>query len=364
MDREQKKDTVINVLYYGFVSVAVIAAGYLGFKYLLPVISPFAVAFLVAALLNPLMLFLEKRARIPRKIGGFLLVALAVAAVFAIIFLILQRGVEEIGRLADTLSSLKWEDFVPMRERINALLLHLPGMDGGADLEAFWKNAELKVTGVLERSVPNLESGISMLTGLFTGLFDVVLSFFVTVIACYYMTVDRAKISGAVYSLFPERISEWLKKLKNSLMSTVGKYLKAYGLIVLITFTELFVAFTVLRVDYALLLAAVIALIDILPVLGTGIVLVPWALFALFVRGKLYLGVGLLVSYGIITFVRQIIEPKIVGSYIGMHPLATLIAMFAGLKLFGVAGMLLLPVVLMGIRNLEPKITIAKTKPQ
>lgn len=348
----RKYNTVINVLYYGIIGLAVYFGVRLAFKYLLPAAYPFLIAYPVALLLNPLMRFLEKKLGLPKKVGGFLLVTMSVAGVFFLLYLLINRAAEEVGRLADALSHLEWEDLRPLREKANDLLLKLPWMDEGADLERFWQAAEERAGTLLSDSVPGLRSTFGMLTGIFTGLLDFFLAFFVTVVACYYMTVDRAAIAAFAYRLFPKSMENSIKSFRKEVFGTVGKYLKAYGIIILITFTELFAAFTVLRIEYALLLAAVVALIDILPVLGTGSVLVPWALVCLFVVGDVYTGAGLLISYVIITVIRQIIEPKIVGSYIGLHPLATLVAMFAGLKVFGIMGMLLLPMVVLVAKNL------------
>ena len=116
----------------------------------------------------------------------------------------------------------------------------------------------------------------------------------------------------------------------------LGKYLKAYALIMLITFTEMAVGLSILGVNGAIPIAAFTAVVDVLPVLGTGGIVIPWGLFNL-VRGNLFLGFGLLVLYVVITFIRQAVEPRLVGQQIGLHPIVVL-CMYAGLKLFGVVG--------------------------
>ncbi len=355
-DKNAKKlSVVINVFYYGLTVLGVVLGVRLFFRFLLPAVYPFIIAYAAALGLNPLMRWLEKRMGIPKKVGAFLLVTLTVAGLFGAIYLVVQRAAEEIGRLADRIANMSPEETAPIKERINGIILHLPGFDSQEDLTAFWQNAEEKAESFFANSLPSLQSALDMFGGVVDGVFDFVLAFFVTVVACYYLTVDRARVAGLVYGLFPKSMESKLRGMRNELFSTLGKYLKAYGIIILITFTELFVALTVLRIDYALLIAAVTALIDILPVLGTGCILVPWALWCLFVTGDIYRGVGLLISYGAITVIRQIIEPKIVGSYIGLHPLATLLAMFVGLKLFGIMGLLLLPMAVLVARNIGEK---------
>ena len=108
--------------------------------------------------------------------------------------------------------------------------------------------------------------------------------------------------------------------------------------------------FLILRVNYATTLALIIALLDMLPVIGTGTVLIPWGIGAI-VTGRVGMGIGILVMFGIITVVREVIEPKIVGSSIGMHPLLTLVAMYTGYKLLGLWGILIFP----------PALDLAKT---
>ena len=118
------------------------------------------------------------------------------------------------------------------------------------------------------------------------------------------------------------------------------------------TFAERAVGFSILGLPYALLSALVIALVDILPVFGTGTVLVPWSVGAFF-TGNTKLGLCLAALYGIITVIRQIAEPKILGSSVGMHPLATLLAMYIGLKLCGIGGLFLFPIGAVILKNLN-----------
>jgi len=125
----------------------------------------------------------------------------------------------------------------------------------------------------------------------------------------------------------------------------ISVYIKSYSLLFLLTFVELSLGFWILGVKNAVLLAVVIAIFDLMPVLGTGGIVLPWALIAL-IAGNWGRGIGLLVLYLVITGIRQTLEPKIVGKQIGLHPLATLMAMLLGLKLFGILGLFGIPVVL------------------
>lgn len=348
VEQEKRKQAVINAAYYGIIAAGILLGVRIAVRYLLPAMYPFAIAYVISLMLNPLMHRLKRKIGLPKGVGAFLLVAIAVAGVFALAYLAVSRTVTELGRLISYLTALSDEDTAPLKRRFVELLSRLGFSDG----EQLWQAAAERMNGFIADSIPGVKGMLAMATGLFTGVLDFLLTFIVTVVSCYYMTVDRSAVSSFFYRICPKSAHAHIRKVRTEVLSALGKYLKAYGIITVITFTELFASFTVLRLDYALLLAAVTALIDILPVLGVGTVLIPWGLVCIFVTGNLYLGIGLIVTYIVITVIRQIIEPKIVGSYIGLHPLATMITMFAGLKLFGVVGMLAFPFSVLCIRNI------------
>ncbi len=338
---------MVNVLYYGLAAAAAVLGFKIVFGYLFPALYPFFIAYLLSLIFAPAAHFLKQRIKLPKGAGAFLLVTAAVALVFALGGLLVYRAARELGRLCDYLSALTPEDAEPLKRRILALFDRVPFVDG----ERLWQSAGERLRTLFTESLPGIKGTISMATSLFTGFLDFLFTFLVTAVSCYYMTVNRTAISAFFARLLPESARGRLRALRASVFGAVGKYLKAYGLIMLVTFTELFAAFTVLRLDFALLLAAATALVDILPVLGAGTVLIPWALVCLFLTRNIYLGVGLLIAYAVITVIRQVIEPKIVGSCIGVHPLATMAAMFAGLKLFGFWGMLVMPLVVLVVKS-------------
>lgn len=134
--------------------------------------------------------------------------------------------------------------------------------------------------------------------------------------------------------------------------NTIGKYVKSYSLIFFITFFELAIGFSLLRVQNAMLLGLLVAIFDILPILGTGGVLIPWALISAVLGDKAF-ALGVFTLYIIIIVVRNIIEPRIVGKQIGLHPLVTLVCMFVGLKFFGVIGLFGFPIALSVLVNMD-----------
>ena len=178
---------------------------------------------------------------------------------------------------------------------------------------------------------------------LFGRLPGILLFVCVTLIASVYFALDLEKINGAVLSLFPPKWADRLKRIKAGMMKTGFAYLRAYLLLMGLTFVMLLVAFWLAPIPYALLLSFLFALVDVLPVLGVGTMLVPWGLFCL-LFGQTGRGVILLVLYAVILVVRQFAEPKIVGARLGIPPLMTLVYLYAGVVIFGFWGILLGPI--------------------
>lgn len=168
------------------------------------------------------------------------------------------------------------------------------------------------------------------------------LSVLVFALSCFYLALDGERIFSFFLGCFSEQQRARVKDVCSSVTNALRGYLRAYGLIFCLTFTELLVGFLIVGVRYAFLLAVLIALLDLVPVIGSGAVLLPWGIVSL-LAGNVRVGAGLLILYGVITLVRQIAEPKIVGNSLGLHPLATLAAMYVAFRLFGAVGLILGP---------------------
>ena len=140
-----------------------------------------------------------------------------------------------------------------------------------------------------------------------------------------------------------------LVRWKDGFFSVFLKYMRSYLLLLVITFAEMAVGLFLIRAPYPLVMALIIAALDLLPVIGVGVVLIPWGVWS-FAVGKTPFGIGLLVLFAFHTVFRQIIEPKIVGKNLGVHPLLTLLFIYVGYSVFGIAGLLLVPVLTVGIK--------------
>lgn len=174
---------------------------------------------------------------------------------------------------------------------------------------------------------------------------EIFMTFVVSIISSFFICIDYEKIINSFCTILPSSIYTKIIKIKSSIIITVFKILKCYFLIFAITYIELFLGLWLLNVKYSAAVALIIAAVDILPFIGTGLVLIPWSVIAL-VSGKIPFAIGIFALYLIITLIRNIIEPKIIGKNIGIHPLIALFSMYIGLKL---GGMLLAVVLLIFI---------------
>lgn len=180
----------------------------------------------------------------------------------------------------------------------------------------------------------------------------------IAIVSCCFMTADFATVKKIILSLFRSETREKIVRAKNLLVPSLSKMGKAYGLIILITFSELVLGLFLLKLigiydgGYIFIFALITAIIDIVPILGTGTVLIPWALYCL-LDGKISLAIGIFIMYVCITVIRQIIEPKLVSNQLGIPPFATIIAMYVGTQIFGVLGIFILPITLVMVKLLN-----------
>lgn len=344
---------LIYVAFIGVLIFALIGA----VKYVLPLVYPFVIAWIISLLLHPVVSFLEKHVRIPRKLSISLLVITAVALISTAAYFLVTQLLGELQILAENILAQVTElrenpDLVDQRiEKIDSFV---PFISVADPLKNFWDNLDEKIINLLASSAKNITDDIlPLLMTVVSGFADLLLNFIIIVVACFYMTIDYKKISSFISEQFSDNARKIFTIIKEEFFETTGKYLKAYSIILFITFTELLVAFLIIDIKYAFLLALIISLVDILPVVGTGTVLIPWSLFLIFVSKDYYTGIAILVTYLIITVIREIIEPRIVGSYIGLYPLVTLVAMYVGLRLYGIIGLFLLPITIIIIKNLS-----------
>lgn len=348
---EHRRSFLINLLYFGIIGLLV----FLVFRYLALWMLPFVFAFIVAALLQKPLRWLVKVNNGGKKFFSVVLVVVCILILAGLILLLGWRVVVGVSNFVSDESNIQMIQDTVMNATgsIQNMISTLS--------DALSEEAVESLTAGIETISDNF---LSVLTSMFTGAASwlltfttqrlpmILVSFIIWIVASIFCTIDYERVTGFFLRQVPDRHKELVNTTRELFTGTVFKMLKAYMLLMFITFVELSIGFMVLKVSYAIPLAALIALVDILPILGTGTVLIPWALISLIMGDyKLFIGLGII--YIIITVIRNIIEPRLVSQQIGLNPLVTLFFMYLGLRAIGLAGMLLFPMCVMVLKQLH-----------
>lgn len=334
----------------GAAAVICLAAGvfalWLLFRFAPGIVAPFLLAWLISRLVRPLADGLHRRVGLPRGVWAAGLVILSVGGTVSLAVSGIRRGIRELGTLAEELMA----DSEGIAGALDTLLSRLPFLRRLEDTPAYGEMRirldELVASGVAtlsERLSEKLPGAAMAVAGWVPSAFIFIA---VTLLSCYYFSADDGRIATALgralVRLTPASLRDRLPPIGRRLRRIGRQYLRACFTLSLITFLLSFIGLALLRIPYAFILAILIAAVDFLPLLGTGIVLIPWAAVSLLL-GEVGLGIGLLILYAVGSVIRQILEPKLIGEGLGLHPLGSLFAMYAGLRLFGVVGMILAP---------------------
>lgn len=336
----------------GFVVIAalMITGIYFLFPYVLSLIGwavsiflPFILGYLFSLLIDPLADRLQKKFKLPRGISAVLVIILTVGIVGGVLTGIIWKIVAEVRSLYSQYPKIYndivqlWESF---SDKYSKVYMALPDSiqnvcdDFGAQISAavtdfFGKTPVMERAGNIAKSLP--------------GIFIAMIVFFLSL---YFMVTDAKMVSRAIHCVVPERLLDRFAAIREELKKYMGGYVRAQCIIMSVVFVIVMIGLTILKKDYALLIAIGVAVLDALPFFGSGAVLWPWALIS-FLSGSVKLGVGLIIIYLVIVLTRQMIEPKLVSSKIGLHPILTLMSMYVGYRTFSIGGMILGPLTLM-----------------
>ena len=305
---------------------------YVCLKYLLYVLLPFAIAFAIGTGVNRSARRLSELTGVPRSLCAFFIDTLLLLAVGAIAFFACRRLASELSRIISLVSESHGDNVLEPLKKLPVI--------GKILKVSFTESAQLRLTDLLVRLS---EIARPLLGKLLRGSPTALLSVAVTVISVYYVSMDTERIEELIGRLVPRAYRKDAGMLKDSVLFCAAGYVRAYACLFALTFFETFVGLLILKPSYACIGAICVAAVDILPVFGAGSVLIPWGIVSI-ATGDVFSGVGLIVTYIVITVVRQIAEPKILGERLGVHPFFVLVGTFVGARLFGITGMLLSPV--------------------
>ncbi len=305
---------------------------------LLVFFAPFVIGWIIALIANPLVQFFESKLKIKRKAGSAVVIVLVIGSVVFALYLAGAKLIEEGVGLVNDLPVM-WEgvkaDFDDISKNFSVIYNRLPkdvrqALSGiGGKLGDFFgsivSNAgspTIEYVGNFAKQVPTIVIGIIM-----------------ALLSSYLFVAEREQILSWLNRHMPQELVKRWGVVRRSLVKAVGGYLKAQLRIEVWMYLLLVIGLSILRVDYVLLIALLIAFLDIIPFFGTGTVLVPWAIIKI-LSSDYQMAIGLLIIWGVGQLVRQIIQPKIVGDSIGVAPIPTLFLLYIGYKLGGVVGMI------------------------
>lgn len=346
-----KKEFLTRFLLISASAAAAIGIFYLLFRYLLRWLLPFILALAISALLEPFICWCKKHLHLRRgfsaAVATLACVILLGAGLFRLFSAILQQATSLLTQLPLLLAELpsllqhwqlrltdlcaSWGE--PLRGWSTALSSRISS--GGLGLLSEWSAALLAKIPTLVTFLPEL-----------------VLAFATTVLAVFYTSSRFPDIRTFLLRQLPRRYHSDAREVKRNVCLTMAKWLRAETLLWFLTFLVLLVGLLLLRVEFALLLAFLISFVDLLPVLGTGTVLLPWAALA-FLIGRGPFAIGLLALQLVLLLQRSILEPKLIAAQADLPPLAALLAMYLGFCSMGITGMILFPLLLLLIKQLQ-----------
>lgn len=336
MNFEEKKKFLLNLLYI----VVILTIIFLTVKLTLAYLMPFVIGIIIAYIVQRPSEIISKKIKIKR---GYCAASLAVC-LYLIIIIILSLLGWSLYSNGSNIAQMCGNYFSIAGESIKKAEIWLQAIMGNL-------NDDIRDTIIMffADSIKNIGSAVTnFLTSALSGIVKNIPTFFVssivTVIASCYIAKDYDKLVKFLYNLISIEKYKKVVIIKNIVLKNFIKFAWSYIILMLITLFELYTGFVFLKIRHAFVLAVVISLVDLLPVLGTGTILLPWALISFFEK-NIRLGLGIVVLYLIVTFIRNILEPRIIGKQIGINPLFTLVSMFVGFKFAGIAGLIIFPLV-------------------
>ena len=316
-------------------------------RYFLPAIC----AIIISLIIDPVVGFLVKKARFNRRLAIVVSMLLVITLLGAIIFNLVYQAVFFLQGFAEKLPDLLNREYVffDWLGSFNAFMITMP-----ETMRNFVDSIHVNlVENISQFITPATKTAINAAGAIAASLPSVLIFTIVLILSTYFICYDREKIVNGLKKVVNPKRFEHLKLIKNKLFQVCGAYFRAMLIMMGIIFLVLLAGFSILGIESPFIVAIITAVVDAIPVLGTGTVLIPWAIFEL-ISGEYTMALGLLIIYIMALVVRQFTEPRVVSAQIGLHPLITLTSMYAGLKAIGVFGMILGPVLtIIVIKSLE-----------
>lgn len=330
-----------------FVLGLIVLAISLIIKFCLPLLAPFIVGLLISAINEPAIKLMESRLKIPRKYGSIFSLVLTLCVVVVILLfgviqiynelLVLQSN---ITNYINSISNELTQTFIKATEIYRNLPYGIPEEINKNLLDLIPKIKDI-ITGLISNIISTISS-VPKITVFIT----------ITLLSSYFISSDKKALIEFVSKQLPINWSKNISGIKESAFTAMFAYFKAQIILVTLTFFEVSIGLMIIRSDYAITTGLIVAISDLIPIFGTSIIMVPMIIWNVII-GNFTKAIGLVIIYYIGVIMRQILEPKIVGKNLGLHPLVTLIAMYVGLTVYGILGMFIALIAVITLKSIQ-----------
>lgn len=329
--------------------ILILLSLYLVFKFAIFYL-PFLIAFVISLLIEPMIRFIMKKTKLTRRTSSIIIFTVVSIIILGSLIWGLTSLFSEASNLLKGLNTYVekvYELFQNLTNRLEFDKISLPN-----ELAMILQNSAEGLLNTISNGIRNALTG---LLNLVTSIPSIAIYFVITIMALYLICVDKVYILDQIEHHIPKK---WVLKMLShikELTKTLGEYLKAELTLILVSFIISLIGLYILKlakfnIEFPLLIALFIGFVDALPILGSGTVMIPWAIIS-GLNGDLKLGIAIIILFIVMSIIRQILEPRLISKHIGTHPIFTLIAMYTGFKFIGVIGMLVGPIILIIIKN-------------
>lgn len=345
-----RKEFLINFAY-----IAVLCGIYfVTFRFVVPAIWPFVIAIIITLLLKNPIEKLAKKTKLSRKGAAGIVLAIFYIVVAALLVLVVFYTIFALINWIGTLPEFYNKEIQPAllkaSDTIDNLFTRLD-----PSYQDFLKNLGDSLIGKISELVSLISKTLlSAAQKLVVGFPKAFIGIMFSIIATVFLTMDYQNIRDFLLGQLSIEKVEIIHDIKDSLKYSIVEVLKSYGIIMFITFIELSIALSIIKIPHAILVSLLISIIDIVPVLGVGTILIPWSIIEL-INGNFSMAIKVAVIYIVITIIRNYIEPRIVGKGLGVSSILLLLCMYIGAKVLGAIGIIVLPFTLVVLKDLNDK---------
>ncbi|MDR2182708.1 MAG: sporulation integral membrane protein YtvI [Clostridiales bacterium] len=314
-----------------FLALAVFVAGY---------VAPFVAGYVISLILSPLVTLIHNKWRIHRGLLAAVLILGLLSALFFLGSFVFDRIANEIiGLEADI--QMYFANAIILIENMMARIESMLGAEWEIDFDALLNQLLTLAVGMLQGAIQG---------GTFAAIPVFILRVIIAIVSAFFFIKDKERIAQSIAALFPKHLVERYRIVRQGLLKALVGYAKGQLMVMALVTSVCFIGLIIIGSPYALFISIGIGIFDLIPVFGAGGILIPWAVYH-FIAGNFSFGIGLLIIYGVVFLTRQMLEARIVGYQIGIHPILLLMSVYVGIVTMGPVGILAGPLIALTIKT-------------